>query len=109
MTSARELFHQAKMTGVGVSPLQLYRLERYSECKSVYTDLIRNSQDEYEEERKTNLSAVVAAMSQWEKAPSVNVPPQNHVTTLQKHNLPENNCLISSQNVPFGAKRFLYT
>uniref|UniRef100_A0A4W6BPU8 Signal recognition particle subunit SRP72 n=1 Tax=Lates calcarifer TaxID=8187 RepID=A0A4W6BPU8_LATCA len=47
----------------------LYRLERYDECKSVYTDLIRNSQDEYEEERKTNLAAVVAAMSQWEKAP----------------------------------------
>uniref|UniRef100_A0A669BAN3 Signal recognition particle subunit SRP72 n=1 Tax=Oreochromis niloticus TaxID=8128 RepID=A0A669BAN3_ORENI len=45
----------------------LYRLERYDECKSVYTDLIRNSQDEYEEERKTNLAAVVAAMSQWEK------------------------------------------
>ncbi|KAF3694214.1 Signal recognition particle subunit SRP72 [Channa argus] len=47
----------------------LYRLERYNECRSVYTDLIRNSQDEYEEERKTNLAAVVAAMSQWEKAP----------------------------------------
>uniref|UniRef100_A0A3P9NHX9 Signal recognition particle subunit SRP72 n=1 Tax=Poecilia reticulata TaxID=8081 RepID=A0A3P9NHX9_POERE len=45
----------------------LYRLERYDECKTVYTDLIRNSQDEYEEERKTNLAAVVAAMSQWEK------------------------------------------
>uniref|UniRef100_A0AAQ5Y0J9 Signal recognition particle subunit SRP72 n=1 Tax=Amphiprion ocellaris TaxID=80972 RepID=A0AAQ5Y0J9_AMPOC len=44
-------------------------LERYDECKSVYTDLIRNSQDEYEEERKTNLAAVVATMSQWEKAP----------------------------------------
>uniref|UniRef100_A0A8D3BWJ8 Signal recognition particle subunit SRP72 n=1 Tax=Scophthalmus maximus TaxID=52904 RepID=A0A8D3BWJ8_SCOMX len=41
----------------------LYRLERYSECKSVYTDLIRNSQDEYEEERKTNLAAVLAAMN----------------------------------------------
>uniref|UniRef100_A0A096M9P6 Signal recognition particle subunit SRP72 n=1 Tax=Poecilia formosa TaxID=48698 RepID=A0A096M9P6_POEFO len=47
----------------------LYRLERYDECKTVYTDLIRNSQDEYEEERKTNLAAVVAAMSQWEKVP----------------------------------------
>jgi signal recognition particle subunit SRP72 len=46
----------------------LYRLERYDECKAVYTDLIRNSQDEYEEERKTNLAAVVAAMSQWEDA-----------------------------------------
>ncbi|MBN3317729.1 SRP72 protein, partial [Atractosteus spatula] len=47
----------------------LYRLERYSECVAVYKDLIRNSQDEYEEERKTNLSAVVAALSSWEKSP----------------------------------------
>lgn len=54
--------------------VQLYRLERYNECKSVYTDLIRNSQDEYEEERKTNLSAVVASMSQWESAPLVRTP-----------------------------------
>ncbi|XP_078532638.1 signal recognition particle subunit SRP72 isoform X2 [Lissotriton helveticus] len=45
----------------------LYRLERYDECVAVYRDLIRNSQDDYEEERKTNLSAVVAAMSTWDK------------------------------------------
>lgn len=51
--------------------VQLYRLERYSECRSVYTDLIRNSQDEYEEERKTNLAAVVASVSQWESDPVV--------------------------------------
>ncbi|KFQ19790.1 Signal recognition particle subunit SRP72, partial [Merops nubicus] len=45
----------------------LYRLERYDDCLAAYRDLIRNSQDEYEEERKTNLSAVVAAQSIWEK------------------------------------------
>uniref|UniRef100_A0A8D0H0B3 Signal recognition particle subunit SRP72 n=1 Tax=Sphenodon punctatus TaxID=8508 RepID=A0A8D0H0B3_SPHPU len=45
----------------------LYRLERYDDCLSVYRDLIRNSQDDYEEERKTNLSAVIAAQSTWEK------------------------------------------
>ncbi|XP_066460584.1 signal recognition particle subunit SRP72 [Eleutherodactylus coqui] len=45
----------------------LYRLERYEECLSVYRDLIRNSQDDYDEERQTNLSAVVAAMSLWSK------------------------------------------
>ncbi|KAE8632542.1 hypothetical protein XENTR_v10001573 [Xenopus tropicalis] len=45
----------------------LYRLERYSDCLSVYRDIIRNSQDDYDEERKTNLSAVLAAMSIWEK------------------------------------------
>uniref|UniRef100_A0A3B3T3U5 Signal recognition particle subunit SRP72 n=1 Tax=Paramormyrops kingsleyae TaxID=1676925 RepID=A0A3B3T3U5_9TELE len=49
----------------------LYRLERYTECQAVYRDLIRNSQDEYEEERKTNLSAVAAALSTWEKAAPV--------------------------------------
>lgn len=59
--------------------MQLYRLERYSECRSVYTDLIRNSQDEYEEERKTNLAAVVASVSQWENTPVVSV---THVYTL---------------------------
>uniref|UniRef100_A0A8C9WJK3 Signal recognition particle subunit SRP72 n=1 Tax=Scleropages formosus TaxID=113540 RepID=A0A8C9WJK3_SCLFO len=46
----------------------LYRLERYGECQAVYRDLIRNSQDEYEEERKTNLAAVMAALSTWDKA-----------------------------------------
>ncbi|KAL7861115.1 hypothetical protein AOLI_G00174640 [Acnodon oligacanthus] len=46
----------------------LYRLERYDECEAVYKDLIRNSQDEYEEERKTNLAAVLAARSTWENA-----------------------------------------
>ncbi|NXH70320.1 SRP72 protein, partial [Hydrobates tethys] len=45
----------------------LYRLERYDDCLTAYRDLIRNSQDEYEEERKTNLSAVVAAQSTWGK------------------------------------------
>ncbi|XP_021249094.1 signal recognition particle subunit SRP72 isoform X2 [Numida meleagris] len=45
----------------------LYRLERYDDCLAAYRDLIRNSQDEYEEERKTNLSAVVAAQSTWER------------------------------------------
>ncbi|CAH2293509.1 signal recognition particle subunit SRP72 [Pelobates cultripes] len=45
----------------------LYRLERYKECLSVYQDIIRNSQDDYDEERKTNLSAVMAALSLWEK------------------------------------------
>ncbi|XP_063770679.1 signal recognition particle subunit SRP72 [Pseudophryne corroboree] len=43
----------------------LYRLEHYEECLSVYRDIIRNSQDDYDEERQTNMSAVVAAMSIW--------------------------------------------
>lgn len=53
--------------------LQLYRLERYDECLAVYRDLVRNSQDDYDEERKTNLSAVVAAQSNWEKVVPVSI------------------------------------
>ncbi|GFS58379.1 signal recognition particle subunit SRP72 [Nephila pilipes] len=38
----------------------LYRLERYDDCFDVYKDLVKNSEDDFEEERETNLAAVVA-------------------------------------------------
>ncbi|KAK6635587.1 hypothetical protein RUM44_000841 [Polyplax serrata] len=38
----------------------LYRLEQYEECFDVYKAVIKNSNDEYEDEREANLSAVVA-------------------------------------------------
>ncbi|KAH8018411.1 hypothetical protein HPB51_005824 [Rhipicephalus microplus] len=41
----------------------LYRLENYQECFDVYKDLIKNSEDEYEEERQTNLAAVIASLT----------------------------------------------
>lgn len=41
----------------------LYRLERYEDCFDMYRDIIKNTDDEYEEERTTNLSAVVANLS----------------------------------------------
>lgn len=41
----------------------LYRLEEYDECFDLYKDIIKNSSDDYEEERTTNLSAVVANLS----------------------------------------------
>ncbi|KAI7801503.1 signal recognition particle subunit SRP72 [Triplophysa rosa] len=57
----------------------LYRLERYDECRAVYKDLIRNSQDDYEEERKTNLSAVLAAQSMWDNtAPDLDLPESSY-------------------------------
>lgn len=37
----------------------LYRLERYEECFTIYRDIIKNSHDDYEEERETNLAAVL--------------------------------------------------
>ncbi len=36
----------------------LYRLERFEDCFSLYRELIRNTSDDFEMERLTNLSAV---------------------------------------------------
>lgn len=41
----------------------LYRLEKYEECFSVYRDIIKNSHDEYEDEREANLAAVVVNLA----------------------------------------------
>ncbi|SPP82573.1 signal recognition particle subunit SRP72 [Drosophila guanche] len=41
----------------------LYRLERYDECLDSYKDIIKNTSDEYEDERRTNLSAVAANLA----------------------------------------------
>ncbi|XP_015908172.2 signal recognition particle subunit SRP72 [Parasteatoda tepidariorum] len=38
----------------------LYRLERYPECFELYKELIKNTDDDFEEERETNLSACVS-------------------------------------------------
>jgi len=46
----------------------LYRLENYVDCYNIYKDLVKNTQDEFEEERQTNLSAVLAAMQMWSNA-----------------------------------------
>ncbi|XP_074605547.1 signal recognition particle 72 isoform X2 [Brevipalpus obovatus] len=41
----------------------LYRIGRYKECYDLYLDLIKNSNDEYEDEREADLAAVVACLS----------------------------------------------
>ncbi|KAJ8670497.1 hypothetical protein QAD02_001756 [Eretmocerus hayati] len=41
----------------------LYRLERYEECFAVYRDIIKNSDDDYEDERETNLAAVLVHLA----------------------------------------------
>jgi len=38
----------------------LYRLESFEDCFEVYREIIKNTNDDYEEERETNLSAVMA-------------------------------------------------
>nr|XP_018915440.1 PREDICTED: signal recognition particle subunit SRP72 [Bemisia tabaci] len=41
----------------------LYRLERYEECYDAYQEILKNSDDVYQDERKTNLSAVIANLT----------------------------------------------
>lgn len=41
----------------------LYRLERYEDCYDLYKDIIKNTNDDYDDERTTNLSAVLANLS----------------------------------------------
>ncbi|XP_058116952.1 signal recognition particle subunit SRP72 [Anopheles ziemanni] len=38
----------------------LYRLERYDECFELYRSIIKNTHDDYDDERRTNMSAVAA-------------------------------------------------
>ncbi|XP_033757773.1 signal recognition particle subunit SRP72-like [Pecten maximus] len=45
----------------------LYRMENYEECYQLYRNLIQNSEDEYDEERETNLSAVLASCQLWDE------------------------------------------
>ncbi|XP_028026411.1 signal recognition particle subunit SRP72 isoform X2 [Bombyx mandarina] len=41
----------------------LYRLEQYQDCYNLYRDLLKNTTDEYEDERKANMAAVVANLA----------------------------------------------
>ncbi|XP_055606621.1 signal recognition particle subunit SRP72-like [Uranotaenia lowii] len=41
----------------------LYRLEKFEECFDMYKDIIKNTHDDYDDERTTNLSAVAANLS----------------------------------------------
>lgn len=41
----------------------LYRLERFEDCFDAYRDIIKNSNDDYEDERAANLSAVAANLA----------------------------------------------
>lgn len=60
----------------------------------MYNDLIRNSVDEYEEERTTNLSAVVAAQSTWEEVTPVGLRPFIELChdIILKHPMPFGSC-----------------
>merc|ERR1712226_173731 len=42
-----------------------YRLDDYGSCLELYKDLIKNSADDYGDEREANMAAVVAAAKMW--------------------------------------------
>lgn len=44
----------------------LYRMEEYHECVKVYRDIIKNTNDDYENERQTNLSAAFVFLEKSE-------------------------------------------
>lgn len=44
----------------------LYRNEDYTECVKVYRDIIKNTNDDYEDERQTNLSAALVFLNKSE-------------------------------------------
>ncbi|CAH1375742.1 unnamed protein product [Tenebrio molitor] len=44
----------------------LYRLERYDEAATLYRDIVKNTNDDYEDERHTNLSAVMVYLNNEE-------------------------------------------
>uniref|UniRef100_A0A2M4BFJ3 Signal recognition particle subunit SRP72 n=1 Tax=Anopheles marajoara TaxID=58244 RepID=A0A2M4BFJ3_9DIPT len=41
----------------------LYRLERFDECFELYRTIIKNTHDDYDDERRTNMSAVAANLA----------------------------------------------
>ncbi|CAH2107685.1 unnamed protein product [Euphydryas editha] len=50
----------------------LYRLEQYQDCYNLYRDIVKNTTDDYEDERKANMSAVVANLAALN--PSADLP-----------------------------------
>ncbi|CAH2991994.1 unnamed protein product [Chilo suppressalis] len=56
----------------------LYRLEQYQECYNLYRDLVKNTTDDYEDERKTNMAAVVANLATLN--PSTELPQFDETT-----------------------------
>lgn len=62
----------------------LYRLEKFDESYSLYLDLIKNSQDEYEDERETNLAAVAASLRKTGKEVSIDLGEQTYELCYNK-------------------------
>lgn len=65
-TQALETLEQVEELDFRLKELKaqiLYRLEHFSEAHEIYHDIIKNSQDDYTDERETNLGAVLVQLS----------------------------------------------
>ncbi|XP_032220654.1 signal recognition particle subunit SRP72 isoform X2 [Nematostella vectensis] len=60
----------------------LYRQEKYEKCMDIYKELIKNSVDDYGDERETNMSAVIASSNQWGSVKLENVGLREHTYEL---------------------------
>jgi signal recognition particle subunit SRP72 len=73
----------------------LYRLERFEDCFDLYKDIIKTTSDDYEDERTTNLSAVVANLNIEGSVSNITVP-LNTIT--------QRNSNSRKRNSPFSEK-----
>ncbi|KAI5706955.1 hypothetical protein M8J75_012858 [Diaphorina citri] len=66
ISKALEIINESEDNSLRMKELKaqvLYRLENYEECFRVYKDVMKNTHDEYEDERETNLAAVIANLA----------------------------------------------
>lgn len=60
---ALNILNESKDTSLKIKELKaqvLYRLEKYEECFEVYKDVMKHSHDDCDDERETNLAAVIS-------------------------------------------------
>ncbi|KAH8241164.1 hypothetical protein KR032_000666 [Drosophila birchii] len=81
----------------------LYRLERYDECLDAYRDIIKNTSDEYEDERRTNLSAVAANLAVDKTKDVPDVPEDTYEQYFNSA------CILSNRQKYVEAERKLRT
>ncbi|KAM3961897.1 signal recognition particle 72 [Aphomia sociella] len=63
----------------------LYRLEQYQDCYNLYREVVKNTTDDYEDERKANMAAVVANLAALN--PSSDLPQFDGNTYEQTYNM----------------------
>ncbi|KAK7588106.1 hypothetical protein V9T40_005351 [Parthenolecanium corni] len=79
----------------------LYRLERYEECYQTYREIIKQSHDDYEDERLSNLLAVVASLAATQQLNKSETPQQAEHTYELLYNTA---CRLAAEGLYIEAK-----